>query len=46
MISDTEALDLITEILSGNEWSADTAPEIADIVRLTGREIANYEEGE
>jgi hypothetical protein len=38
-LSDTAAMDLIAGVLSGEEWSADTAPAVADIVLMTGRVI-------
>jgi hypothetical protein len=40
---DAEAMDAITAILSGSEWSADTAPAIAEVVAATGRVIADFE---
>lgn len=40
------ALDVITEILSGNEWNADTVDAIAAEVKSTGREIRDTEEDE
>lgn len=43
-LSDARALDRIARILSGQEWSADTAPEVAEVVRLTGRAILDPEE--
>lgn len=43
MISDERAMLLIQGVLSGVEWSPDTLDTIADIVRLTGREIAESE---
>ncbi len=36
---DAETLDFITAQLSGQEWSADTAENIAGILERTGREI-------
>lgn len=42
---DSTALDLITRALSGVEWSADTLDAIADAVRLTGRHIADADDG-
>lgn len=42
-LDDRRALDLIAELMSGREWSADTLDEIAGVVMMTGREIANYE---
>ena len=41
-----EALDAIAEIMSGNEWDADTMDAVARIVRETGRTVANYEPGD
>lgn len=43
-ISDARALDLIRGILSGQEWSSDTAPAVADVVALTGRTVADLDE--
>lgn len=41
---DSIALDRIATLLSGTEWSADTAPTVAEIVRATGRTIADLDE--
>ena len=41
---DSNYLDQIHEIMSGNEWSADTLDEIARVVEASGREIANSDE--
>lgn len=38
---DDHALDTITRILSGDEWNADTIDTIAEVVRRTGRVIAD-----
>lgn len=38
-ISDTEAMDRIQAILSGEEWGPDTTHWIAEVVRLTWRVI-------
>lgn len=38
-MTDTEAMDEIKEIMSGNEWSPDTLDSIAELVKETGREI-------
>ena len=43
MMTDTQAMDSIAALMSGNEWSPDTLERIADIVRATGREIADSE---
>lgn len=40
-MDDTTALNAITNALSGTEWSADTLDAIADVVRATGRTIAD-----
>lgn len=37
--SDTEAMNQIHQILDAQEWDADTADKIAEIVRDTGREV-------
>lgn len=42
-MTDTQAMDSIAALMSGNEWSPDTLERIADIVRATGREIADSE---
>lgn len=39
-LHDGTALDTITFIMSGKEWSADTLDRIAEIIRETGRVIA------
>jgi hypothetical protein len=38
-LTDTEAMERIHKILSGQEWSADQLEWIADVVTATGREI-------
>lgn len=38
-MTDTEAMNAITEAMSGVSWSPDTLDTIADIVRATGRTI-------
>jgi len=43
-LDDTRAMMLIQSIMSGNEWNSDTLDVIAEIVRLTGREILNSDE--
>jgi len=43
-LDDTRAMTLIQGIMSGNEWNSDTLDVIAEIVRLTGREILDSEE--
>ena len=44
--TDAHALDEITAILSGNEWDSDTPVAISEVVRKTGREVADAEEEE
>jgi len=44
-VRDREALDRITEEMSGVEWSADTLEIIAQIVEMTGRKILPPDEG-
>ncbi|TAN03085.1 MAG: hypothetical protein EPN36_13885 [Rhodanobacteraceae bacterium] len=39
--SDESAMDEITKLMSGTDWSPDTLDEIAGIVRETGREITD-----
>lgn len=43
-IGDERAMTLIHEVMNGEEWSPDTLDAIAEIVRLTGREIADCNE--
>jgi hypothetical protein len=38
-LTDKEALDLLRELLSGQEWDSDTTSEVARIVRATGRRV-------
>ena len=38
-LNDHQAMDTIHQIMDASEWSADTLDAIADIVRLTSREI-------
>lgn len=45
-LRDDQAMESIRSAMSGVEWSPDTLDAIADIVRLTGREIANSDEYE
>ena len=42
--SDPEALDAIARLLSGQEWSSDTASQVAEIVSATGRTITEPNE--
>lgn len=42
-LRDDQAMELIRSAMSGLEWSPDTLDTIADIVRLTGREILDSE---
>ena len=37
--SDRDALNYIAELMDGKEWNSDTLDEIAETVRMTGREI-------
>ena len=37
--TDAQALDEIADLLSGNEWDADTIEAIAQLVRQTGRPV-------
>ena len=41
LLSDKGVLDEIAEILSGNEWEAETLDRVADLVRLSGRAIVD-----
>ena len=38
-MTDKEALDRIFAIMDGEEWSANTLDEIADVLAKTGREV-------
>lgn len=44
-VSDMRAMERIAALMSGKEWSPDTLDEIAEIVRATGREIAEVSDG-
>lgn len=44
-LSDELAMNRIRNLLSGKEWDPDTLDTIAAVVRLTGREIKEPEEG-
>jgi hypothetical protein len=39
--TDGGALDLIAELLSGQEWDAATLDDVAELVRATGRTVAD-----
>lgn len=43
-VGDGEALDAIRDVLDGQEWSADTAPEVARHVRRTGRRVRDVDD--
>jgi len=43
-MTDSEALNLIADLLSGTEWNIDTLISISDLVTSTGREIKDLEE--
>jgi hypothetical protein len=43
-MNDSEALNLIADLLSGTEWNIDTLMSISDLVTSTGREIKDLEE--
>ena len=43
-ITDKTAMDDITTLLSGEEWSTDTLADIATVVRLTGRKIRDVDD--
>lgn len=45
-LTDAIALNTIADALSGKEWDADTTDFIARVVRKTGREIKEPDEGE
>lgn len=40
VMSEGHVLDKIAEVLNEGEWSSDTAPAIAELVRTTGREVS------
>jgi len=42
---DREALDSIQRALSAREWDSDTLSAVAEIVRRSGREIADVRDG-
>lgn len=42
--TDSEALNLIADLLSGTEWNIDTLMSISDLVTSTGREIKDLGE--
>lgn len=44
--ADTDAVDMIAEVLSGAEWSPDTLDIIAGIVRGVGRDVDGVADGE
>ena len=43
-MTDPDALDAITNLMSAQDWSPDTLNAVADIVRATGRTIADSDE--
>jgi hypothetical protein len=43
-MTDSECLNLISDLLSGTEWNIDTLISISDLVTSTGREIKDLEE--
>jgi hypothetical protein len=45
-VSDEQVLDTIAELMTGAEWDAELLGDIAELVRLTGREVADTDEGE
>lgn len=45
-MNDTHAMDEIAKLMSGTEWDSDTTEAIAQIVRLTGRIIADPDDGD
>ena len=44
--TDARAMDEIAAILSGNGWDSDTPVAISEVVRKTGREVADSGDGE
>ena len=45
-MNDMQSMNEIEKIMSGNEWSADTLEDIAEVVRESGREIKDSNEVE
>lgn len=43
-ITDSEAIDMITEIFREPDWSPETLDRIAEIIESTGRDISPIEE--
>ena len=43
-MSDADALDEIAAMMSGQDWDSDTGEQIAWLVGLTGRDIADTQE--
>jgi hypothetical protein len=41
--NDSDYLDMIQDLMSGIEWSTEMLNDIADIIRLSGREVADVE---
>ena len=40
--TDSATLDAIAELMSGNEWDAETLTAIYELITLTGRKISDY----
>ena len=45
-MDDARALDEMAAMMDGREWGADTASDIADILRATGRIVRDVTEDE
>lgn len=43
-MDDSVILDVIAALLSGSEWDADTVNEVANLIRSTGRHVADIGE--
>ena len=41
IVPDDQALDAIRNLMSGNEWDSDCIDAVADMIRATGRTIAD-----
>lgn len=42
LAADSAAMDIIARTLSGSEWTSEMFDAIADLIRSTGRTIADY----
>jgi len=44
VLSDKDALDIIEDVLDGQEWQASDLDVVANVVRATGRTIGDIDE--